>query len=280
MFTPREILDIIELIFYVPVLFVAGYVCLKHGFQRSAGYLFLVILALLRLIGASTGIASAHNPDNTDLLTTTIICSSVGLSPLLLTLIGFTQRIHNNASGNPPIPPRFLRLVSIPIIAALILSIVAGTDSFSSKPSDRSTAHTYAKAASLLYLVSLVLIAGILALTLATRARLQKTDTKLLYAGLVALPFLAIRVLFSILTAFDYKDSATFSVITDTTRAVVVQAIMSVLMEFIVVVVYLVAAIATPRLAPRDGGNYPETRFDLGSEGGRHSARRYEQEQA
>ncbi|KAF2157307.1 hypothetical protein K461DRAFT_273461 [Myriangium duriaei CBS 260.36] len=256
MLSPHEILDIVELVYYVPVLFISAFVCFKHGFTRSSGYLYLVILSLLRLIGASTGIAAVQHPSNTNLLIASIVCSGIGLSPLLLALLGFTDRIHSNSVPGPVIPKKALRIARIPIVVALILGIVAGTDMSSSKPSDRSHYHTYSKASALLYLLSLLIVTAVLLITYLTRNRILPTDSKLLYAGLFAIPFLFVRTLYSILVAFDYNNSKTFSLINNTTRATVVQACMSLLMEFIVVATYLVAAILTPRLEPAREGQF------------------------
>jgi len=55
---------------------------------------------------------------------------------------------------------------------------------------------------------------------------------------------------YSIIAAFT-ENSNTFSIISDTTRAVVVEAIMSVLMEFIVVAIFIAAGLTTRKL-PRE----------------------------
>ena len=91
--TPREILNIIEIVFYAPVLVVSVLVCAKHGFARSGGYFFMLILALLRLIGASTGIASVNDPTNSSLIVCSLVCSAIGLSPLMLAVLGFQNRL-------------------------------------------------------------------------------------------------------------------------------------------------------------------------------------------
>lgn len=93
MVTAREVLDIIELVYYTPILFISIFVCFKHGFKRSEGWLFLIILSLLRLIGAGTGVAAVSNPGNKSLIACSIVCAGIGLSPLLLALVGFTRKM-------------------------------------------------------------------------------------------------------------------------------------------------------------------------------------------
>lgn len=93
--TPREILNIVELIYYTPVLFLSIFICTRHGFKRADGWIYLVILSLLRLIGSSTGIAYVSHASNKNLIACEVVCSSIGLSPLLLALLGFTGRMYS-----------------------------------------------------------------------------------------------------------------------------------------------------------------------------------------
>ncbi|TKX23879.1 hypothetical protein C1H76_3817 [Elsinoe australis] len=256
MVTAREVLDIIELVYYTPILFISIFVCFKHGFKRSEGWLFLIILSLLRLIGAGTGVAAVSNPGNKSLIACSIVCAGIGLSPLLLALVGFTRKIHGSMAPNPPITPRTLRFASLPITLALILGIVAGNKTFSTNPQTSAKGHTYSKASALLYALSVIIVAAILLLTFHTRNRMDRIYQKLLHAGLFAVPFLAVRIVYSIISAFDYKNSATFSQVSNTAKAVVIQGCMSVLMEAIVVAIYIAAALMTPSEAKhrsRDG---------------------------
>ena len=88
----REWLAIAQLIFYIPALPIAIFIASRHGFSRQGGWIFLVILSLLRIIGASTGVAEQISP-STGLFTATVITSSVGLSPLLLAMLGMLGRV-------------------------------------------------------------------------------------------------------------------------------------------------------------------------------------------
>ena len=94
MVVAREIIDIIEIIYYAPVLCITVFVALRHGFKKEQGWYFLIVLALIRLIGSSTGIAAVSNPDNENLIACTIVCGTIGLSPLLLCLIAFMDRTY------------------------------------------------------------------------------------------------------------------------------------------------------------------------------------------
>lgn len=42
----RGIIAIVEIVIYVPILFVGGFLAIRHGFTRKAGWIFLFILAI------------------------------------------------------------------------------------------------------------------------------------------------------------------------------------------------------------------------------------------
>jgi len=83
---------ILVLIFYVPTLFLGIWLCLLHGFGRNAGWFFLILLSVIRIVGSSALIAAESKP-SVGLITTSIICSSIGLSTLLLMIYGLLKRL-------------------------------------------------------------------------------------------------------------------------------------------------------------------------------------------
>ena len=260
MVSSREIVDIVELAFYAPVLLLTVYVCYRHGMGRQQGWIYLGILAILRLIAAGTGIASIHDPTNNTLIECSITCYGIGLSPLLLALLGILQRLHEGMKGRG-LGSRQIRLVSIPLLVGLILGIVAGTKEYSSDPSTRSEGEHLQEAAVLLFLLGYLLLAGITLLTVTKKNHILDGEQRLLAAAVVSLPFLLVRIIWSIIAAFDH-NSNTFSLLSTSNTSVVVWAIMSVLMEFIVVILFLAAGIfvrVIPRHMVRDGYADPPT---------------------
>jgi hypothetical protein len=85
-------ISILELAIYAPSLFVAFFVCHRHGFGRSSGFIFTLILCLVRIIGAGCQLATYHGRPSNGLLEATIILDSIGLSPLLLATLGLLSR--------------------------------------------------------------------------------------------------------------------------------------------------------------------------------------------
>jgi hypothetical protein len=89
----REGLAIADLIFYIPALFVAFYISFNHGFGKKKGWFFLIMLSLVRLVGAIAELVYVNSP-STGALTAYIVCSSVGLSPLILILLAILLRVY------------------------------------------------------------------------------------------------------------------------------------------------------------------------------------------
>jgi hypothetical protein len=49
--------SIAEIVFYVPSLCIAGLLAFRHGLGRNAGWLFLIIFCLARIIGPAIQLA-------------------------------------------------------------------------------------------------------------------------------------------------------------------------------------------------------------------------------
>lgn len=85
-------LAVAVLIFYILFIGPAIYVCIRHGVGRHLGWLYLVTLPIVRIVGAACQIAAEQNP-SVGLYTAASICNGIGLFPLLMTLMGFMNRV-------------------------------------------------------------------------------------------------------------------------------------------------------------------------------------------
>jgi hypothetical protein len=83
--------SIFELIIYLPAIVVAAVVCSRHGFGRSSGWIFTLILCLVRIIGACCQLAT-YQSETKGLLEAVIILESIGISPLLFASLGLVSR--------------------------------------------------------------------------------------------------------------------------------------------------------------------------------------------
>lgn len=88
----QDIVAAIELAFYISTTILAVFVCARHGFNRSSGWIYTLILCIVRIVGAIIQLQSRHNPSN-GLIEARIIVDSIGISPLLLATLGLLSRL-------------------------------------------------------------------------------------------------------------------------------------------------------------------------------------------
>lgn len=138
--------------------------------------------------------------------------------------------------------PRIFNFMATPLMVALILAIIGGSDIYSNNPSDRATGRTLRHAAIIIYVVCYIAQAAITFLTFSRAQELMQGENRLVIAVAVSTPFLACRLLYSLIGAFA---SAT-SVFNPVTGSAVLMGIMAILMEFIVVLLYLAAGFTAP----------------------------------
>lgn len=196
-------LAIAVIVYYVLALPVAVYICIRHGFGRHAGWFYLLSLALVRIVGASLRIAADEKP-STGLYIGAAVLSAIGLAPLLLALLGLIKRVNDGKEfGSVRVPARAFQLAHIVTLVGLIMAVVSGADSASSNVNTLDSAKTYRKASAVLLLVSL-LLSACMVVFLASRARkVIPGDRVIVHSIFIALPFLFVRVAYTMLNAFD-----------------------------------------------------------------------------
>ena len=250
----RTILNVVELVFYGPALLCAAWTIKKHG-MRQSGWIYLALLAIIRIVGASTGLAANSHPSQ-GLVETSEIAYSVGLSPLFLAWLGIILRV-NEGMRSHLFKPKLINLIHLPIVVGLVLAIYGGTKLFDTNPASVNTGVTYTRAGIMMFLVALIALSAISVSTLTRIRHIIDCERGLLFASLAVIPFLVVRIVYSIIVDFD-RSSTIFSLTSNRTAAVVVQAIMSVAMEFIVVSIFLTVGVSTPavpRSTVRSGQN-------------------------
>ncbi len=241
-----EVLDIIELIFFFPAFFTSAFLIHKHCHGKLLAWRCLLMVCLFRLIGAVTSLISIHHPSK-GLTITYDVMNSFGLSAIISTALGLLDRINNGMEGHG-VHPRVFHLLHLPSLAGLILSILGSTNLFSSDPSDVSTGFTYLRAGVCLFLSVFVADIVITAYSFLKIGKVQSADRRLLFAVAAALPFMAVRVTYSMMCAFA-NDPKWFSSWSLVQNAVIVHGVMGVLMEVVVVTIVIFAGLTTARAA-------------------------------
>jgi uncharacterized membrane protein (DUF485 family) len=164
---------------------------------------------------------------------------------------------------------RIFSLLQLPAIVGLILGILGGMKFFNKNPDTQSEGHTFQKAAVILYLILLIVLIAINALTFVHSQHIIPRENRLAIATGLSIPFLCVRIIYSMIVVFN-PNSSIFGIQSRSKTATIVQALMAILMEFIVVAIYLVAGFTVPvisRAQVRPGyqparggsleGNYP-----------------------
>lgn len=243
-------LAIAEIVFWSPALIVGIFLGTRHGFGRSQGWIFISILSVLRLIGASCELYIITKHDyNTSLLTTAAICDAIGVAPLLMALSAFMSRVHKGMEHGG-LPLSAFQPVLLLAMIGLILAIVGGT--FEADGGSQSqTGRDLMKAASIIFLAIWAFIAGIIVLTIMRISAVLPNERNLARTGLIAVPFLLVRVIYSVCSAFSHPGGVFY--IFDIN--VYAEAFMQFMMEAIVVCLYIFAGLTTPKAPQRSTDN-------------------------
>jgi hypothetical protein len=88
----RGDVSIVEIAVFTPLLVLALHVCLRHGFKKSSGWIFLFMLCLIRIVGGACDLVTYSSPSK-GLFIAVAILDSVGISPMLLATIGILARL-------------------------------------------------------------------------------------------------------------------------------------------------------------------------------------------
>jgi hypothetical protein len=258
------------IVFYVPILVITVTLVLRHGFKRDAGWIFLSIFSTIRILGGILLIAAQlTRPINISLYTGAYVLEAAGLSPLLLATLGFLRTIGKNSFSEGGRMTRIFRLLGTMATVALVLAIYAGTSSNGSG----STSTTLRHVSSILFAVLYFFLVAVHVMCWLHVDTLMKHRRFLLIGISSALPFLGIRVLYSVLSSFSgsFVPSTTstaksnslskFNIATGDWR---IHLVMGLIMEFVVVVIYTTVGAMTPlqndyhsNSPGSPSGNYP-----------------------
>lgn len=240
---------VIELVVYIPALLIALYICRKHGFTRSSGWMYTLILCIVRIAGSICELLTLSN-SSTSIIKTMIILDSIGLSPLLLATLGLLSRLNDwiNARSKGHFGVKQFRLIQLLITVGLILAIAGGTSGSTNSDGTPKIATT-SKVAIALYIVAFVAIVLVWLVSMTGLSVVPTIEKRVAFAVLIALPFILVRLVYSACLVFLH--SHLFNLVNG---SVVVNAVMAVLMEFIVVAIYLLLGFFISTLSPNDAG--------------------------
>ncbi|TVY25999.1 hypothetical protein LHYA1_G005025 [Lachnellula hyalina] len=234
--TYRNGVSIGEIILYIPALAIAIFLCIKHGFGRSSGWYFLIVLSLARIIGAAMELATISSPKSVSLYTGSAILTNVGFSPLVLAALGLLSRLSDSIrkSYKTIVDARMLRMIELVIFVGLILGIVGGVNAGSNfSKTGHYTPSTLNKVGTALLVVSFgFIIISIIFISFAT-PHAEQGEHRLFYAVVAALPFLTCRLVYSCYSTFSHNKN--FNLITGNTTILLCVALLE---ELAVVIIF------------------------------------------
>lgn len=87
----RSGVSILILIFYLPALAIAILLTIRHGFGKSAGWRFMIIFTLARILSACFQLATINQPKNVSLYVGYSVLIGIAVSPLELVAFGYVR---------------------------------------------------------------------------------------------------------------------------------------------------------------------------------------------
>ncbi|KAL5518692.1 hypothetical protein ACEPAH_375 [Sanghuangporus vaninii] len=250
----------VALLAIYPFIFILALILtVRHGFKRQAGWLFLLLFSTAKIAGAILHIvAELQSAPSKGLFIAAFAIEGAGLAPLLECTLSFVGAAGSRIIETHAIVTRArLRIVHLLITGAAVMFIIGATDATSDDASERSTGSTLRKVGGILFLVAFLAIVSCIVVFWSAQFELLKYQKILLKGISCAVPFLAVRVLYSILSSFSPSSSfsslgtssestsglAMFNTITGRWQLFLV---MGVLMEFFVVSIYLFFGLRLP----------------------------------
>lgn len=253
MWKSLDTIAVVELIIYIPFSLLSLFVIYRQGFRRCSGWFYTFMLCNVRIIGGALQFVS-HNDTSTGLLTAILVLDSVGLSPLLLATSGFLFRFVEFINANSTKPTftrwhfRFLRLV---FLTGLVLAIVGGTSiSFSADGQVQIPVTT--KIGVIVSIVGFLVICLIFFLSVPRTSVVPSKERRVPVAIIFALPFIFVRLLYSILSIFLKNHVFNLA-----NGSVPVRAVMSIMEEIVVVVAYAVLGLFLDKVNKETKGSIP-----------------------
>ncbi|TLD32760.1 hypothetical protein PspLS_00516 [Pyricularia sp. CBS 133598] len=214
-------ISIAEIIVYTPALVIAIILASRHGFKKASGWLYLILFALIRIIGAALDLASTQQPGYSSLASSTNALNNAGVSPLILVSVGLLMRVLVGLEKrlNTILQPRtLLRLIQLVVMIGLILSIVGGiqfgnelSDATSKQPVDVAALRSLSNPTESLAGTALMIV-GFVALVLATALlslqlrSVERGERRLIGAVAAALPFVLVRIIYATIATYHTWD--------------------------------------------------------------------------
>lgn len=176
--------------------------CRRHGFTKSAGWRFLIILSLARIVGSGLLLATLNDATNIDLYVGWVICESLGLGPLVLMILGLLSRVFESLGrqGYATVKPMYNRAIQLLMVVGLILIIVGGTQADYQATESLTFKVTYpaiSKAGSAIMIVVVVLVGLTILAAIRHQGHVSQGEHRIIVVAAICFPLIAVRTAYS-----------------------------------------------------------------------------------
>lgn len=136
---------------------------------------------------------------------------------------------------------RVIQISHLPSLAALVICIVGGTKLTSSDPSSAKEGKTLLKVGIIMFVCIFVILVALAAYTATEFGRIPSSEKRILAVVLVAMPLIAVRIVYSLLVYFSNIQK--FNILYGN---IAVRGVMSTLEEFLVIIAFTVVGLVVP----------------------------------
>ncbi|CAG8975211.1 hypothetical protein HYALB_00004272 [Hymenoscyphus albidus] len=243
-----------EVAIYIPGLLIASFLTYRHGFSRSAGWYFLIIFILARVLGGAFQLATINDPTNISLLTGASILANIGFSPLALATLGLLSRLVDNIHKTRPslhfgFNTTWIKMIETLLTIGLILGIVGGVDTgevATKSPTGSAQPGSISKAGVILFIIAYVATILVTLITSLSISAAEQGERRILFAIGFSLPFLLVRLVYSCTAIFT--NDRKFSLLSG---SAVILLCVALIPELIVVLLYESVGL-TLRVIPKE----------------------------
>jgi len=241
-FTSDDILAVVKLVIYIPLIFGAAYICFRHGIRKNAGWIYLAIFCLVRIVGSGAELYTISSTSKTA-YTIAAVCSVLGLSPLLLATLGIVSRpfksVMNASSRGPKASAIPIRILQLLCLVGLIMAIIGATNA---PTPAQVTQQSDLRTGVILFTVVYFLLVLVTVFSSLHMRSLPEGESAIIGTVAFALILLAVRLLYSLLGTFGHK--ASFNAITG---SLAIQVAMATCEEVVVTLVYIILGVYLTR---------------------------------
>lgn len=232
------ILALVELIYYTPSILPLAYTLYTHRRTGLAGWTFLLLFTILQATGA--GMIVSAGPHGTP-SSIAVILVQVGLSPLILGLAGAVHE-YGKLTGWTKGRERLVMVANVAFHVAVVtaIAVYAVGASDSSKSPVPENAQTLYRVGVVLLLLLFVLLCAAFAVVARSR-KAMRTARPLFWTIALSLGLLAIRLVYSMVSAFDQSNPA----VNPVTGRIVYQAVLVFLPGALIVAIMVTGGVMT-----------------------------------